>query len=771
MLIQKLQKRLDEGRNELKALSCTFYFRDPYWPNGFRLVAMSGVRLKEPMYGFVSPDSARRTIVKGSKEIFKSQTRMAKRLREAPVILEFVPEDKRPLFGDFIQREGVNAYARLTHTNDDGEREAILFVNFARRMKFDKRLKSRIRSFFRNLLADFHKIQEELIKQDAGWLSEAIKIASPTLSIANIDFQTLDTPNPYFTKIIEATLNALHIKPGTGLGTLHLYNAEAHRLELRGFFGPIQHSNIAERYSVRAGKGVMSWVVLRRKALLIQNLEESDFRDIHVSLNDDVKSELAVPLEAGGELVGVMCLECTEVDGFLPHHVRSVWYAANGAAVIYQLHQQFSMNRKLLELTWKATGGGVEARTSLGEVATMARDYLKGSFCDIWRYNSDAERFENWGASDNNNLGIPRSKGWTDFVLRLKRPIWIGNIKNWSEFSIHCWKSESGDWMEGAPNKDYPKKLNPKTFKDTRSALGIPINILRNNCIGVAWVKYQRERLERPKPFLMSLALGFAAEAGLALDSIQRQEGELQDKQNIDDVGEQIFSGIKSRWEISKCKLLDAHVISYPLHSKLGGDFYAGKVIDDETVGILLLDGQGHGVEGSLHMLPLMTAFESFWQSYSTAHVISQLTETSKAVGVNGSAIYCIFSLIDKKRWLSVTSAGHESLILFKKDDRGKWETKYFPDSSGPMFGHPKHEPLMDYRVELSSGDVVVGYTDGVAEQGTAFDANHVSNMVMKVLVQQGNPKDIAEAIIQGSRKHHLKGFDDDATVFVVRMK
>jgi serine phosphatase RsbU (regulator of sigma subunit) len=78
----------------------------------------------------------------------------------------------------------------------------------------------------------------------------------------------------------------------------------------------------------------------------------------------------------------------------------------------------------------------------------------------------------------------------------------------------------------------------------------------------------------------------------------------------------------------------------------------------------------------------------------------------------------------------------------------------------------------MDHRIELSPGDVVVGYTDGVAEQYRAFDANHVNNLVMDVLVQQGDdPKDIANAIMQGSKRQHLDGFDDDATVFVVRIK
>jgi stage II sporulation SpoE-like protein/TIR domain-containing protein len=262
-------------------------------------------------------------------------------------------------------------------------------------------------------------------------------------------------------------------------------------------------------------------------------------------------------------------------------------------------------------------------------------------------------------------------------------------------------------------------------------------------------------------------------EARARLASNPRQASEWSDKRIIDFEGERISTAIQSKWELSNCRLLDAHVISYPFDSTLGGDFCAGKIIDNDNAGILLLDGQGHGVAGSLHMIPFMTAFESAWQSYSTAHVIGQLAKISEAVGVRATAIYCIFSSIDKKTWLSVTSAGHERLILFRNHQRGGWEVKYAPAFWGSMLGSPSHEPINAERVELFPEEIVVGYTDGIAwGDGTPFGANDVIALVMNVLAQQGNnPKDIAEAIMEGSRSRHSEGFEDDATVFVVRVK
>ena len=63
--------------------------------------------------------------------------------------------------------------------------------------------------------------------------------------------------------------------------------------------------------------------------------------------------------------------------------------------------------------------------------------------------------------------------GWTDFVLQSRCPIWISEIKSATEFVVHHW--ESGDWIEGTPTKECPKKLNFKNYM--QSALGMPINV------------------------------------------------------------------------------------------------------------------------------------------------------------------------------------------------------------------------------------------------------------------------------------------------------
>jgi GAF domain-containing protein len=768
MLIDILNQRLAQAVEEFQASSCTFYIRDPHWIDEYRLVATTGVRRDESMYGFISPESARQVLADGEAEVYNTILNAS----DAPCRwMDEIPEDVRPLFVGFSEREGVRSNARFIHIDCTGDRQAILFLNFSEVREFDEPTRERLRAFFGKLIEDLPAIQQQLIKQDAEWIGQATKIASPAWSATNIDYNLLDKPDSYFNEVIGAVLRALGITPGTGLGTIHLYHAEERTLELRGSYGEIHDSVVAQApLPLLSGKGIVSWVALRERALLIRDLARSDYAQINVPLNDAVQSELAVPLEVRGELIGVMCLECTEVNKFLPHHVRSVWYAANQVAVAYLLHQHASINRKLLELCWQATVGGTEARTSLNELARLVKEYLQASYCDIWCYNNEAHRYDLWGASFNNFQPHSRPSGWTDVVRRAQCPIWINDITGPSQYTISHWIAD--EWHDGAPAGESPKELNSVSIaQGIKGELAIPITI-RNECVGIAWVKYRRAALERPTHALMLSALGFAAEAGLVLDSILRHEVDLKEKGSINHVGDAIVDGIKWRWKSTKTEIVDAYVISEPFRSKLGGDFFAKKSIDQGTVGILLVDGEGHGVEGALHMLPLMTAFESFWLSYSAAHVVSQLIKTSEEVGVRGTAIYCIVSLIEDKRWLCVTSAGHDSLVVFSKEQSGKWNFQYLPKFNGPILGSPLREPLMDHRYEISPGTIIVGYTDGVAEGGQSFDANRLATFVLTFLIEQGDdPASIAHAIMEKSREQQPNGLQDDATLFVLRVK
>ena len=442
----KLHDLLEQRRRDLGASSCTFYLRDPYWSHNFRIAALCNVRYEEPMYGFASPSPARDVILGREQELFVSDTSQDSRLSEPPISLTDVDDAVLSLFGDFQSREGVRASARLTHTSPQGEPEAILFVNFSQPTEFDLELRTQLRALLREAMALTGAVQIELADEDDQWMSEATQIVSPELSLPSLDLRGAREPDAFFQQILESTLRALGLSPEMALGTLHLYDPELQLLTLHGHCGHIQNIERARTHSVKRGEGVVSWVVMRRRALLIQNLRDSDFGTLHVTLNEATCSELAVPIESAGTLVGVICLECFEPGRLLPHHVRSVWYAANRAAIVYRMHQQAQMNSRLLSVCAKAATGSRGAHDALEEIATLARTYLRSTFCDIWSYDADKGSYVPLAGADRRHHDGVRRNGFTDYVRRCSEPIWISRITGPDSFALSHWRN--GSWQD-----------------------------------------------------------------------------------------------------------------------------------------------------------------------------------------------------------------------------------------------------------------------------------------------------------------------------------
>jgi transcriptional regulator with XRE-family HTH domain/putative methionine-R-sulfoxide reductase with GAF domain len=527
--IVRLRERLGRLRTELGASSCTLYVRDPIWRSEYRVAAMSGVKYEEPMFGFLS---------KHRETMFGAERFVATRVDKgvAPAQLEQVPHAVRQLFGSFREREAVRAYARVAHPPHVENPDVILFVNYPGHKEFTEAAKSEHRKQLDSLLPELPAVHRQIAEHDKDWLAEGARIVQPALSITAKDVIGRDL-RTYFGRILESALDALGIPIDIGVGTIHLYNRDANTLVVAGSCGRISSPAQVESQSLALGAGVAAWVVERRRALLIRDLSTSEFAAIHVAQRDSVRSELAVPLEVDGELLGVLGLQCTEPNRFKPHHVRSVWYAANRVAIVYRLHSQAEMNRELLEICSRAAIGGKEAHVALHQVAQLAREYLRAYACNIWIYDSQTKRFTQGASSQGHLFDLTtrdpapplgrdvsptvRVDGFSAQLLRWQCPLWLSEIRDETIFKRHYWFSAR--WQEGLPDGNDRATVNTQLQgRDVRCQLGLPITV-QGTGVGVAWVKFAREQ-DLPTDTLVTLAQGFMAAAGLVLAAMHGQQ-------------------------------------------------------------------------------------------------------------------------------------------------------------------------------------------------------------------------------------------------------
>jgi hypothetical protein len=285
--IKAARKLVVTARRELGASSCIVYLRDPTWTQEFRVLSCPGVKLPEPMQGFVGPVPV---VTGGASESFCLDARLDSQRRNSSCeIPESIPATIRPLFGDFVEREGVVSSARLAYPKNRTPK-VIIFVNFNRRITFSEDIKRRTRRLLGELLCYRAKISAELQAEDAPTVRQMLNImkAADVLAVAGLDHE--DELKRYFDSVLDAAMEATGVRTQTGVGTIHLYDSETHVLSLAAYRGMAEHIDWARAQSVNEGMGVISWAALRKRPLIISDLEKSMFRRIHVPIQDGTKS-------------------------------------------------------------------------------------------------------------------------------------------------------------------------------------------------------------------------------------------------------------------------------------------------------------------------------------------------------------------------------------------------------------------------------------------------------------------------------------------------
>lgn len=533
--IDTVRSLAEEARAELGASSCTVYVVDPYWKDEFRLLACPGVKLQETMHGFVTPEPV---VSEGAGESFCVDAASAysepQRRNNGFAIPQNIPPEVRHLFGDFVTREGVVSSARLS-SRRSGAVEVILFVNFGARTFFNATLRKRMRKLLDDIQAYRQGIFEELQLRDAPTVREMLKVMSTTQDLARVGVNEQDLKS-YFESVLCAAMDVAGLSPEIGTGTIHLYDPDTHLLSLVAYRGKAEHINRAQVQYADGGVGVISWVALRGRPLIIHDLEHSPFKAIHVTIMKQTQSELAVPMMAGKRLLGVLNLESTK-SSFKNRHVRAFAYSANLAAGAVRLYEEGRKNQRLMQLVGRlldcflhASNAPEEVEADVAALGRLVSEWLGADGWDMWYYTPKStpqfcEAFATY--SDFDPKTNPRQTGWSTFICRLNQRVWISEIQSPNRFNVLFWNQDERTWKEHAPLVKYaPKRMNEQVIlHKATSELGIPI-FVRDRCVGVAWAEYRKPCLQPPHKEQMSMALGFAAGAGLIMQWAKLRQAE-----------------------------------------------------------------------------------------------------------------------------------------------------------------------------------------------------------------------------------------------------
>ena len=134
------------------------------------------------------------------------------------------------------------------------------------------------------------------------------KTARPTLfsGLRRRDLRTLLHPQKALDRILAAAVRSTRADSGSFI----LVNPNTGLLDIEASHGL---SERAKRVKLRPGEGITGWVATTGKPLRTGDVREEKR---YVSINAKVRSEMAVPVEMRGQVVGLLNVDSTNVDAF-----------------------------------------------------------------------------------------------------------------------------------------------------------------------------------------------------------------------------------------------------------------------------------------------------------------------------------------------------------------------------------------------------------------------------------------------------------------------
>lgn len=207
---------------------------------------------------------------------------------------------------------------------------------------------------------------------------------------------------------------------------------------------------------------------------------------------------------------------------------------------------------------------------------------------------------------------------------------------------------------------------------------------------------------------------------------------------------------------------------------EVGGDYYDFFHIDEHRIGIIIGDVSGNGMPAALYAVKLQGILESLTRDTTSPKEL--LIAINEIISMRLKKQYFITAAVGvidcRLRKLTLARAGHTPPLLIRA--KGHESTWLVPRGIGIGLNVDSHfsENLEETEVELSDGDVVVFYTDGLTEAMDRDRREFGQSRLGKIVTESAGqtPGEITAAVIEKLTSFVATPlFADDVTLLVVK--
>lgn len=157
-----------------------------------------------------------------------------------------------------------------------------------------------------------------------------------------------------------------------------------------------------------------------------------------------------------------------------------------------------------------------------------------------------------------------------------------------------------------------------------------------------------------------------------------------------------------------------AFALIYQPLDQVSGDFYDFAMLPSGRLGILIADASGHGVPAAFVSVMAKTAFHAYALGIeSPASVLGAMNQHLGDLMESERFITMLYGVLDTHSLrLTYALAGHPRPLWYRRESR-RVEVL---EAEGPLIGFLPDAKFEERSVQLSPGDTVLFYTDGVTE-------------------------------------------------------
>ncbi|MGC8875192.1 MAG: GAF domain-containing protein, partial [Chloroflexia bacterium] len=484
-----------------------------------------------------------------------------------------------------------------------------------------------------------------------------------------------------------------------GYSHAHVFTVDAEREEVvfRASTDPANPFWEARGRRLSFGEGLVGWVAEHGQPAIVGDV----CRDPRwLPDQRDVRSEVAVPLEAGGRVVGILDVQSHEIDAFDEEDLFVLRTLADQIAVALEnarLYQSEQEEAWVLNALLQVAENIARAR-DLGETleavvrlvplligvegcTVLLRERESGVFRAVHGYGQE------WQSLQGRTFDV-RQVPALERVVKNASP--LGLVRGSEE-------ARSPD-LGGLPPTGNSVWLFPLLAGGEVTSV-LLVDLGKNG-----------SQLSARQQTILS---GLAHQAGIAIQgALLQQEAEARQRLEQELA---VAREIQRRLLPECCPQLPGWSIdvAWEAAHEIGGDFYDFVMLPDGRLGLLVGDVSDKGVPAALFMVLSRSLVRASAVSHPSPaevllHVNRLLLEDSRAE-MFVSAFYAV--LDPRNGEMRYTSAGHNPALVVRADG-----ATALLDAPGVILGVVPDARLEERSLRLEVGDILVLYTDGITE-------------------------------------------------------